>query len=686
MEKILFPASVFRPTSPRTGLSGLTILRMENLILAGADKDIYLECYKGSLDLEETIPTLDLTGTLDASVGDLEIVGTGTLFTTELRSGQQFFSVDDMFMVNEVIDDTHITVYRGPQTALVAATGERMPVMFEINRKRGTLTQGNAHEFDKGTIIGTGTGTLLINGQPLNVTMVLADSIPQIAIWDDGTGLYTVYDLNFATPTVAPTLTGVAGGTHGMQPGDYSLRLVPSSTITAGYGNPGPRANVSLVSADDRIQVDVSAVPMDTASGQDGWDVYASQLGVGALQGPWWFVRTVPASEIAANLFYIDYLDAEINRQGLLDYDNDPVPAAGFIAVIEGNPMWVSCFGKLSSSPGPSLVPAKPQNIEAAPANWNVTSSPPQYLLGVIESLARLYTLTPATLQQGVWNPTGDPLIPPLSLRPYWHMGFANPYQLIFALGWLIGWPHGGPTKSIADAEEANMQFFGGEVAELTKDTIGAHVFVGWDQSPMVNAICFFESAYSLNDAGYWTTRVLIWGLNQADWIGQVLLTDDERDLAVCGLASIDNHLYFLAGGRTEGGPIQVDTFAWNESAGVPIDYYAVPQLNAGGIVDRNKSVRTMRANGRWTEGELKLYGFDSDTVEDLTDIEDGTNALVTVDLGTVTNVETSERVRMNLPSLFMFAPRISGRYSGTGEPDRINGMVVEYLPSGNRR
>jgi hypothetical protein len=851
-------------------MSGVTMLRMQNMILAGGGgndgDDIYLQCYKGSLDLDETIETLDLTGTLTASIGDLQIVGSGTLFTIELRSGQMFFAGDDMFMVNTVIDDTHLTVYRGPISALVASTGERLSILFEINRQRGTMSQGNAVEFDKGTIIGTGWGTLRLNGAeldtvtPINepkgvgtgaddntvgtvtwnnpgnittsggsgadcapadaeithylkgtncgfsaipggatitgisvairkqvtgattetvsdsrVSIVKADGSigttnraslvswpatyaytiyggqddlwdeawapadfadadvgavisatvadpggdlatlnveymfltvyyttsgggmdftgsPLIAIYDDVNQTYAVADLNFATPTVAPTLTDESGGTAGMQAGDYSLRLVPSSTVTQGYGNPGPRANVSLVSADDQIGVDVTLVPMDTVSLQDGWDVYATETSSNPNQGPWSFVRTVPDSEIdpSTHTFNIEYLDAEIARQGLLDFDNDPVPPSGFIAVIEGNPMWVSCFGRNNLSPGPSLVPAKPQNIEAAPANWNVTSSPPQYLLGVIESLARLYLPTPASLQQGVWNPTGDPLIPPLSLRPYWHMGFAGPYQIVFALGWLIGYPHGGPTKSIADAEDAKAQFFGGYVAEITKNWVGAHVLVGWDQNPMVNAICFFHSADSLNSDGFWTTRVLVWGLNQGDWIGDVLLTDSTRDMIVTGVASVDNQLVFLAGGRTTVrggiGPVQIDTFNWNESSGNPIDYYAAWQLQSGGILDRNKSVKTARASGQFTNAVIKLYGFDSNTAENLSDIEAGTNSLVTLPLTTTTDVETTTRERLNIPSLFTFTPRVSGTYSGSGEPDRLNGAVVEFLPSGNRR
>jgi hypothetical protein len=660
---------------------------MSNKILAGIAPDVYLEAYKGSLNLDEVIPTLDLTGTLTAGVDDLEIVGSGTQFTTELRSGQMFWAEDDMFMVNTIIDDTHLTVYREPTTALVAATGERMPVLFEIARQRGTLIQGNAYQLDMGSILGTGTGTLRINGDVLQGESMVFTGGPLIAIFDPTTGDYAVYDVGFDTPTVAPTLTGVSGGTKGMVAGEYSIRLVPSSTITAGYSNPGPRANVTLVNANDRIQVDVNAVAMDTAAGQDQWDVYATQLGTNVNQGPWNFVRSVPASEIVAGIFFIEYLNAEISRQGELDFDADPPPTkAGFLAMLQGNPQWVSCFGKWSGSPGPSLVPAKPQDIEAAPAIWNVTSSPPEDIIGVVSSLARLYFLCPQTLQQGIYAPSGDPLIPPTQIRPYWSMGFSNPYQLMFALGVLIGYAQGNPARSIADAETVDAQFLGGNVAEVIQDWVDAHVMVARDPDPLVNAACFFHSASAQNAAGFWTTEVLLWGFSQQDWIGSVLLTSDEQDMVVSGVATVDNELYFLAGGRV-GADIQFDTFKWNARAGVPVDYYEVWELQAGGILDHNKSVKAVRTSGKFTNGQLQVYGFDSATPEDLANLEAGTNAQVAINLGTTTNVENTPRVRINVPNMFTFTCRISGTYNGTDEQvDRTNGAVLDYIESGVRR
>jgi hypothetical protein len=517
--------------------------------------------------------------------------------------------------------------------------------------------------------------------------MVLTGS-PKVAYFDPATGLYTIEPVGFATPTVAPTLSEDLGsGTKGMQPGEYSLRLVPSSTFTGGYSNPGPRANVTLTTANSRIKVDVNAVAFP--AGADQWDVYGSQLGVVQVnQGPWQFVRSVPSTEISGGIFFIEYLNAEIARQGELESDNNPPPDSGFISTLQGYPQWISAFGKFGGSPGPSLVPATPQNLEGAPEIWNVTSSPPEDILGVITSLARLYLLCPKSLQQGIYAPTSDPLIPPTQIRPYWSMGFGNPYQLISVLGLLIGYSTIGPTRSTADIEKSDEQFIGAHVVQDTKDTIQANWMVAYDADPLVNAACFFYPGFSTNADGWLTTKVDLWGFNQLDWIGSVLIESSTRDMYVTGAATVDNKLYFLAGGRTQGGgsTVTIDTFLWNTPDGSPTDAYALWEVQSGDILDQNKSLRAARVNGKFTDAQLMLYAWDSAESVDVDKAAAGINPQITIDLDTVTDIETTHRIPCNMPNAFLFTARFSETYDGVSDPDQLNGVLIEWMPSGPRR
>lgn len=686
MEKILFGPSTYIPTSSRSGISGQSLLRLKNLILAGVDADAYLVCYKGSLDLNETIPGSDLSGTLTANADDLEIVGSGTSFTTELVIGQFFWAGDSILQVNTIIDDEHITVIEGPLTSLAGDTGTRCPVLFDLNAQRGTLSaRGNAVEMDSGSIFGTGIGTLLINGQALQSGSMVLTGSPQVALFDPTTGNYTCFPLGFDAPTPAPALSDTAGGTQGMVAGDYSVRLTAANSITDAESNPGVRANVSLASAGDQIGVDISGVTFDTASGVDACNAYATQIGVvNVNQGPWNFALQHLLSD--GNTFNLDYLNAQIARQQELEFNNDPPPNAGFVATLQGYLQWVSCYNKFGEPLGPVLVPSKPNNIEAAPADWVVTSSPPETLLDTVSSQARLYFPCPNSLQQGVYAPTGDPLVPPTQIRPFWSLGFSSFQQLVFAQDMLVGYPHGGPTRSTADVETVQTQFLGAHVAEIIQNWKSSYVKVGWDSDPMVNAICFFQPGIRQNDDGWWETDVLLWGINQQNWIGAVTLTDATRDMVVCSVATIKNQLTFLAGGRTSGS-LQFDTFEFNKMAGESINYYAVWELQACDVLDRNKSVRFARASGKFTSGKLKIYGFDSATPEDLTDLETGNNPQITINQGTTSNTEISPLAPFNAPNNFVFTARIEGTYNGTDEQvDQINGCILWWFPSGNRR
>lgn len=651
----------------------------------------YLKCYAGTLDLEETIPTEPLTGTVSIVQDSTEMVGTATLFSSELRSGQYLFVDEFLLIVNEIADDTHCTIYKAPNAAVTAATVERLPVLYEIQNQRGTQIQGDSVESDKGAIFGTGFGTVRINGQVLPGDSLDLDGAPLIAIFDPATGNYTVYDLNpgMQPPTTSPTVTSVVGGIHNMQPGNFSARLVPARTATNGYTNPGPQIPFTIVTEGDQAEFDFGAGPtMDIATGQDAWDFYASEnidsLPVN-VQGPWNYVKTVTAAELVAagNKVHLDYANAEINRLGLLDFNNNPPPPCGYVAFLEGGPVWISCRGKLSDTFGPSIRPGKPRNAEAAPADWDVTSTPPQNILGVTSSLARLYFPTPSSLQQGVYLGSTDPfqIVPSVSMRPYWHVGFAHGNQLVFVLGDLYGYPHAGPTRSTADSEMVAEQFFGEYVAEITEQWIGAQVLVGYD--PQLRAICFFHSADSQNEAGFWRTRVLLWGIKQAGWIGDVFISSDTRDMCVSGVATVNEHLQFLAGGRLDAG-IQVDTFEFNSASGESVPYYAAWQGVAA--PSQNLSVRAASATGRLTDGVIQIYGFDEEVDIDYDLLESGTGALIEIPIGTTDGIVRTFRHRFNAPNCGLAILRVAGEWDGVDEPDQIHKGYMSGLPTGNRR
>lgn len=804
MADLTFQAASYRPTAPYTGEVAPSLLRLKNMLVSGVDDLLYLSCYKGSLNLSETIPTGPLTGTISGSINGTTITGAGTAFKTQLRSGQFVFAGYDLLVVNEVVSDTVFTIYRALSVAIAGgSTGYRLPILFEIGRKRGTLLQGNGYEFDKGNIVATGEGTLRINGSTLSASMVLTRK-PRIAVYDPTAGTYLIYNLGLAASAVGPTVTEVVGGAKNMQIGHYSLLLVPSRSSLNGAGNPSPKGEFDITVAGHRAEVDVTAVTVDATNGQEGFDVYASLSTQGGIQGPWFFLETVLIADIVASKFDVEWEDSQIGRTGNeVDYDNDPPPEAGFIGTIVGYPIAISCNGKFGGTPGPSIVPAKPGNVDAWPAEWNVTSSPPEVILGIATALARIYLLTPKSLQQAQYTPSGNSQVPPVTMRPYWRVGFANPYQIVFVNQMLVGYSLMGPTKSIEGTQNVVEQTdFGGYVSDIISTWNPAHVVVEHDPDPRVNAVCFFHSADSKNDAGFWRTRVLLWGVRQAQWIGDVFIESDTRDMIVSGVAQVDTHLEFLAGGRygavrqietatvvgtitgsgfatvivtaagmtgspktisvpvligdtasvvadkirtalggdsavnaffivsgvgtsvvltkqltgandatlninvnngtctgltaaptsantTAGvaGSVQVDTFRWNTVASGPINYFAAWQLTNAGAPKQDKELKAIQVSGKFTAGDVKIYGYTQTDPISILSIESGIDSLSgSISLGSQPTPETLERVELNLSNAGLFTARVGGTWDGSGDPDRIDKAVIEYQPLGMPR
>src|SRR5687768_13582484 len=153
----------------------------------------------------------------------------------------------------------------------------------------------------------------------------------------------------------------------------YSIRAAQARSATRGYGNPSPKAEVTLV-ATNVIRATLPAIGAD----YDSWVFFGTLFTQGGgINGPWHRIEIprvfVPvglgAGEIdpAGGTFDIEYNDAEISGNDLLTFNNDPPPDAEFIALMTGIPIYISVSGPGGTSPGPFIAAGKPRNIEAVP-------------------------------------------------------------------------------------------------------------------------------------------------------------------------------------------------------------------------------------------------------------------------------------------------------------------------------
>ena len=663
------------------------LFRLKNAFVRGMlNQEPYVEAFGGPESLSEAIPSSALTGTLAITNGSKTIVGTGTSFLTELHLGQRILfnstGFSSLLVVDEITDNTHFKTTKAQTTNLSGKTGYRLPRMFELNKKRGTLIWGNAIEFDKGTILAIGDGTLRLNGSVLQGTSLsLTSRKPKIAILDSTTGNYSVYALGMTTPS-APTIVSVAGGTKGMKAGDYGLVLAPAKTATAGFNNGTIPAKATLAAGE---RFEITDPTFDTTHGQNAWDIYGTLYNQGTPpdNGPWYFVRQITAADISAGKFYVEYLDAELTGNAtLLTFDNDAPPDAEFVASLAGVPVYVSCQGAGGSSPGPDIISAKLGNPEAAPLANAVPLSPPQTIIGVVAALGRLYLMTPGSLQIAQSIP--DP--PYILTRPFWKTGFKSPDSLIFINGTLYGLPAAGPTRSIADGDEGSEETsFAADVEELTAQWVEGQGLVAHD--PKNNAVCFFHTADSLNSSGFWTTRVLVYGLKQNAWIGDVTLESVAQDMIVCGVATVDGRLEYLAGGRNIANSVVVDTYRWDTGgAGVSVDYYAAWAFTDSGEKQRDKIIKNPAITAKINNGLLNVFGASATESVPVSNLESGLGSLSgNVSLTATTTVTVSQQVPLRVRAA-KWAARISGSSPDTGVRDRIDEVVFEVGVIGARK
>src|ERR1041385_4357391 len=471
------------PTTPRSGNQGDSIFRVESMVLRGREADHqYWENLAAESDLGEDAPLVALTGTLDLVEGDNTILGTGTLFLSELHIGQFVVVIDtdptEVLVVKRIVSDTEYVAWVAPSVTLAAQTGYRMSILGTVNQDHYTMLWGSLLRLDKGSLLSAGNGAVRINGAGLPGIALTATPEPQISIYDSVTGNYANYTLGMDEP-VAPTLAAVGGGTKGMQGGGYSLVITPGRTATLGYNNPSPRADVTIATGD---MIEITFPAMDTTNGQDSWDVWVTPFSatLGAdlnyLNGPWFYYITVNTTQVssAGGTFNIEYLDAEVEVNEIVSFDNDPPPQASGIQLLNFTPVWWGCRGPsytrsgvttVDPAPGPFIAPAKPNNIEAAPVEIQFASSPPETLIGAVSAEGRIYLLTPNHLE--IAQATPDSRVPIL-IRPFWKDGFSNPYQLCVVDGYVYGFTVGGPTRSQeGDRLIEGPKSWAGDVAEI---------------------------------------------------------------------------------------------------------------------------------------------------------------------------------------------------------------------------
>lgn len=694
--RLIRPTS-YLPTVPRSGsTSDAAWFRMKNALIKGLPPLCYTQAYSGSANLGETIPTSDCTGTVAVN-GTTTVTGTATTFIADLRTGQRCYIVDAannrgaLLAVEKVVSDTVFICSRAPDFTASGLTLVRLPVIYAIDKDRFTQIRGNGIQLNKGSILPIGFGEVLRNGASFTATITASDD-PSIALYDSTADTYAQFPLGMDQP--APPTLAAAAGTKGMQGGMYTVVITPERIETLGYNNPSDRSAAVTIATNQAI--DVTYPAMDTANGQNAWGVwvttFSESLGttLDYLNGPWFRLAQSTGSS-AGYTETIEWLDAEVERNTQVTFNNDPPPDAGYVAIINNGPVWIACDGATAdpavTTYGPWIFPVKPDNIEAAPAELAFSTSPSELILGVISGNGRLYFPTTGHLQVALGTPASSV---PVIIQPYWKAGFKNEAQIILVDDVLYGFPTDGPSRSSANVtlgeQEVWPDSFAADVQEIVDPWIRGHVLVAHD--PVNNAVCFFHAANDLNDDGYWTTRILVFGLKQNGWIGEVLLSESDQDMIVTSVATVSGNLDFLCGGRQAGNAVAIGTYQFDVVSGDVVQWAAAAPYSDLGDELRSHVVKRIRATYESQDASLGVFGYQPTEVVDVDILDTGNSASLTgaVALPAVAGVALSQQFQINCPNLDVSTIQIEGEFGGSGNVDRCDEILVQAASQGVRR
>lgn len=316
------------------------------------------------------------------------------------------------------------------------------------------------------------------------------------------------------------------------------------------------------------------------------------------------------------------------------------------------------------SAPGPVIRPCKPSvngvNIEAYPASFAQAVNPPETIIGWVLGLGRLYLMTENRLHIATLSNN----LPPVTVRPFWHVGFRNAQSCVFVNGQLFAFTSNGMTRSVEDGDTGSEQhIFAAPVKDVTRSWASEFVRVAYDE--VNNAVCFCYSPPDADASGHYDTNILMFMLDTEKWSTLIVVSSTEANRTVTGVANISGKMYLLLSGQTYG---------W-DSGGTNIPWSLLWPGYDAGLDGVDKTVTGAWGKFHTNGGALAISG--SKVGEDI--------ALDLPIAGTAKSLPNSTKLqavgyqKYHVKELQLFCPLITGTWPGTGVKARVDKITLEY-------
>lgn len=615
-------------------------------------------------------------------------VGRGTLAvngSTTLGSGGSLvlsrtpqFALYDAATDTYTQDDVGIDSPLVPPTLAAAAAGTTS-ISSSTNASPIVVTTGSAHG--------------LYTGQEVEISNHLINTAAN-GRWFITALTSTTFSLDGSTGNGVGGATGtISGSPEGMVAGNYNIRIVNRNTTTNGYSQPSPVSAPVTLTTGQFIQITFNTAMLDD---QDAYDIYGTRFldestatTEARYNGPWYKVATITATNLqttatptgreSGTSIRIAYRDLEIaNATQILTFNNFLPREAEFLDIINGFPIYFSCQGKdranstTSRAPGPAAIPAKPSNPEAVFLDKTITTAGADVIVGEFNAKSRIYALCQNSLQTLILTTLDEE---PITFRSLWNSGFRNPYNVAFVKEYLYGFSTQKIVRSVAGGDDSAMEFeFTSDVRDYIEDWPCGHILVSYD--PKNRAVLFIYSAAEKRN-GYWVSIALPFLLDKQVWNPPIILQKANTDFIVSGVATVNENLILVAGGRTSGGSVSFGTYIFDGGDSDTKSWYLAWAYSDDGFSVNAKTIKGASLIGRFASSNTKvqLYGMRPSGVLQFGDLEAGTNDLGAYTFGATAGIGRVRARAMDLGPFSLYTTRVSGSYTTT--VDRLDALIL---------
>lgn len=470
--------------------------------------------------------------TSGSNIAELSV---GATAKTDFRARQHLLIGRKLYLIQRIVDDTHLQLSPTPNETLTGETVKKVFVLSALNIDRATQYAGNSVLFRNLAIFSVGDGEVYKMGAAINASLT-ASNLLQVAYPSDGT--FDSRPAGFSKPS-APTVAEGSAGVKNMPAGSYPMALIRKRIGFSGEGNPSDRSFATITVAGNTVSVDLPAFA--TSEGQTGWIVAGprpDEIGQ-ANPGLWKWAET---DQESATVEFEVTTDEVLER---VAYDNDPPPKAGFVFSLANYLVLASAGGAPDSlnaetTPGPELAPSKYNNPEAFSPFARVPTAGGEEILGVQVGQLVAFLMTPNTMQ--VASLSGNQ-IAPFAVRSYWVYGFEHQFNGCVAHDRFYATTKKGLHRTVNESTYEAVDDFSWAVRGDFESLDLAREFVGYD--PSKEHVVVFHANHQQGSGGGWQTKAWAFNLKTDQWNPPVILGNGTDDFIVTSCRTVAGALYY---------------------------------------------------------------------------------------------------------------------------------------------